>query len=161
MTTTDPTRQLIEHDAGHASPVADCQWCPTTDRRWSEATRELVAETLHADLCPEDPDDGDACMCDIADHDRSAGVALDALAAAGLLADPQELERLRARVAELEQTLDTTRQQILDEAASITRDPAHPPVAADIAWQLRRIAERETEGAARDRQVAAGEADRG
>src|SRR5690554_790199 len=58
----------------------------TTDRRWSEATRGMVASHI-SDRAPHD----------------AAGDILAALADARLLADPQELERLRARVAELEQ----------------------------------------------------------
>lgn len=145
------------------------------------------------------------------DLDRAVESVVNKLAAADRLTDPQELERLRAELADaraeiahlrredvighlrvqldearakadqlreslnlvesvandlrarmaylenevteeassaagLRQTLDATRQQLRDEAKRIMRHPAHPPVAADIAWQLRQIAEPEPRG---------------
>lgn len=91
---------------------------------WTDADRELVASHI-SDRAPDD----------------AAGDILDALAADGRLADPQELERLRTERANLRQTLDATRQQLLAEANRLMRRPPHPPAAPDTAWWLRRLAE--------------------
>lgn len=65
-----------------------------TDRRWSDADRELVARAMF-----EEAHEGDHDAFrweDLKPHyEEQAEAALDALAADGRLADPQELERLR------------------------------------------------------------------
>jgi hypothetical protein len=38
---------------------------------------ETVAEALHADACPGDPDEGEACGC--GSYEREAAIVLDAL----------------------------------------------------------------------------------
>ena len=47
---------------------------------------ELVANALHGDQCPDDPDPGDRCNCGADDFHRQAEIALDTLREAGLLA---------------------------------------------------------------------------
>jgi hypothetical protein len=48
---------------------------------------------------------------------------------------------LIAEVRRLREERDQTRQQLRDEALRLMLRPAHPPVAADTAWWLRRLAE--------------------
>ena len=56
---------------------------------------ELVANALHGDQCPDDPDPGDRCNCGADDFHRQAEIALDTLREAGLLA-PAPLTEIRA-----------------------------------------------------------------
>lgn len=39
---------------------------------------EVVAQALHGDECPDDPDYGDPCRCDPTSYDREAEVAVAA-----------------------------------------------------------------------------------
>lgn len=73
---------------------------PTTDRRWTEATRELVVSVLWTRAC-QGGNAGPALQLQPAAEApmhlwADAAAVLGALSGAGLLADPQELERLRA-----------------------------------------------------------------
>lgn len=47
---------------------------------------ELVANALHGDQCPEDPDPGERCNCGADDFYRQAEIVLDTLREAGILA---------------------------------------------------------------------------
>lgn len=42
----------------------------------SRLTREKIAEVLHSDECPEDPDEGDSCGCDGNHYMRQGEIVL-------------------------------------------------------------------------------------
>lgn len=42
-------------------------------------TREEIANALHGDNCPDDPDPGEYCSCDAGGYDRMGDIVLDLL----------------------------------------------------------------------------------
>ena len=61
-------------DAALAAHDAEIAAKALTDAADAVVTEEMIAEALHGDACPDDPDEGDTCSCDGADFRRQASI---------------------------------------------------------------------------------------
>lgn len=66
---------------GELHPVRRERWLAYAKRALAVlADPEVLAgkaDAMHADECPEDPDEGEACRCDIGHYDRQAAAVVE------------------------------------------------------------------------------------